>query len=105
LVLTKPILNKRWKLCPAPVFHARIGGLTKNKRCLTPKELESQKKAKGKDVTDLPTTYKVNKLVSKEKATEFLKLMKHSEYSMIDQLKKTPARIYSMSLILSLELH
>ena len=36
---------------------------------------------------------------------EFLKLMKHSEYCIVDQLKKTPAKISIMSLILNSELH
>jgi hypothetical protein len=47
----------------------------------------------------------VNKPVSDEEANEFLKLMKHSEYSVVDQLKKTPARISLLSLVLSSELH
>ena len=34
-----------------------------------------------------------------------MKLMKHSEYSVVDQLKKTPAIISLMSLILSSEWH
>jgi hypothetical protein len=40
-----------------------------------------------------------------EEVNEFLKLMKHSEYSVVDQLKNTSARISLLSLILSLELH
>jgi hypothetical protein len=47
----------------------------------------------------------VNKPVSDEEANEFLKLMKHSEYSVVDQLKKTHAKISLLSLVLSLELH
>jgi len=34
-----------------------------------------------------------------------LKLIKHNEYCIVDQLKKTPARISLMSLILSSKLH
>ena len=47
----------------------------------------------------------VNKPVIEEETNEFLKLMKHSEYCVVDQLKKTPAKISIMSLILSSEPH
>jgi hypothetical protein len=44
----------------------------------------------------------VNKLISEKAANEFLKLIKHSEYSVVEQLQKTPTRISLMSLILVL---
>ena len=47
----------------------------------------------------------VNKPVSDEKASEFLKLMKLSEYNMVDQLKKTPSMISLLLLVLSSEMH
>ena len=47
----------------------------------------------------------INKLVSNEEAGEFLKLTKNSEFSVVEQLKKTSARISLMSLILSFEPH
>jgi hypothetical protein len=90
---------------PTPVFHAEIGGLTRSGRCFTPEELENHKKAKGKDMVELTKTYEVNKPVSDEEANEFLKLMKHNEYNVVDQLKKTPAGISLLSLMLSSELH
>jgi hypothetical protein len=62
-------------------------------------------KAKGKEVVDAIKDMEINKPVSEEEANEFLKLMKHSEYSMVEQLKKTPARLSLMSLILSFEPH
>ena len=43
--------------------------------------------------------------MTEEETNEFLKLMKHSEYCIVDQLKKTPAKISIMSLILSSEPH
>ena len=42
---------------------------------------------------------------SKGKEDEFLKIMKQSEYDVVEQLKKTPARIFLLSLILSSESH
>ena len=56
-------------------------------------------------MVELAKMDKVNKLVSDEEANEFLKLMKHSEYSVVDQLKKTTARISLLSFVLSSELH
>jgi len=56
-------------------------------------------------VVDLDKALEVNKLVTEEKSNEFLKLIKHSEYYIVDQLKKTSARISLMSLILSFEPH
>jgi archaellum biogenesis ATPase FlaH len=43
----------------------------------------------------------VNKLVTEEETNEFLKLMKHNEYSVVEQFKKTFAIILLLSLILS----
>lgn len=89
----------------ALVFHAEIGGLTRSERCFTSEESKSQRKAKGKDMTDLSKNYEINKSVSEEEAIQFLKPMKHNEYNAIDQLKKMPTKISLMSLILSAKLH
>jgi hypothetical protein len=43
----------------------------------------------------------INKTMSEEEASEFIKLIKHNEYSVVEKLKKTPARISLISLILS----
>jgi len=56
-------------------------------------------------VVELAKMDEVNKPMSDEEANEFLKLMKHNEYSVVDQLKKTTARISLLLLVLSLELH
>ncbi|XP_034903465.1 uncharacterized protein [Populus alba] len=90
---------------PLPLFRTEISGLTRSGRCFTPEELERQRKVKGKEVLDLDKEFEVNKPVTEEETNEFLKLMKHSEYSIVDQLKKTPAKISIMSLILSSEPH
>ncbi|KAL3570669.1 hypothetical protein D5086_027918 [Populus alba] len=90
---------------PTPIFHPEIGGLTRSGRCFTPEELERQRKAKGKEIVDAFKGMEVNKPISEDESNDFLKLMKHSKYSVVDQLKKTPARISLMSLILSSELH
>ncbi|XP_017635762.1 uncharacterized protein LOC108477780 [Gossypium arboreum] len=45
----------------------------------------------------------VNELVNEEEAKEFLKFLKHSEYSVVEQLRKQPARISVLALLLSSE--
>ena len=87
---------------PLPLFQTEISGLTRSGRCFTPEEW---RKEKGKEVVDLDKAPEVNKPVTEEESNEFLKLIKHSEYCIVDQLKKTPARISLMSLILSSEPH
>ncbi|XP_012458310.2 uncharacterized protein LOC105779109 [Gossypium raimondii] len=47
----------------------------------------------------------VNKPVTENEAREFLKFLKHSEYSVVEQLHKLPARISVLELLLSLETH
>ena len=116
LILTRPVCinsgsygtmpyNYGYSFNPIPIIHPEIGGLTRSGRCFTPEELERQRKAKGKEIVDVFKGMEVNKPISEDESNEFLKLMKHSEYSVVDQLKKTPARISLMSLILSSELH
>jgi hypothetical protein len=115
LILTKPSFTKRDHSAmpynygytsniqaPLPLFHTEISGLTRSGRCFT---LEELKRAKGKEVVDFDKEIEVNKPVTEEESNEFLKLIKHSEYCIVDQLKKTPAMISLMSLILSSEPH
>ena len=56
-------------------------------------------------MVDFDKEIEVKKPVTEEESNEFMKLIKHSEYCIIDQLKKTPTRISLMSLILSSEPH
>ena len=52
-------------------------------------------------MVDLDKEIKVNNPVMEEESNEFLKFIKQSEYCIVDQLKRTPARISLMSLMLS----
>ncbi|XP_017644578.1 uncharacterized protein LOC108485258 [Gossypium arboreum] len=45
------------------------------------------------------------KALKEEEAREFLKCLKHSEYSVVEQLRKQLARISVLALLLSLEVH
>ncbi|RDY01267.1 hypothetical protein CR513_15419, partial [Mucuna pruriens] len=51
------------------------------------------------------TTKAPKKVVMEEEAHEFLKMICHSEYEMLDQLHKTPARISLLSLLFNSESH
>jgi len=47
----------------------------------------------------------VNEPVKEKEAAEFLRFIKHSEYSIVDQLNKQPAKISVLSLLLNSEAH
>jgi hypothetical protein len=72
------------------VICTKVDGLTQSERCFTPEELERKIKSKWKDVVELAKNDEVNKLKSEEDIMKFFKLMKHSEYNIIDQLKRIP---------------
>ncbi|XP_052489846.1 uncharacterized protein LOC105763129 [Gossypium raimondii] len=48
---------------------------------------------------------RVNQPVTENEAREFLKFLKHSEYSVVEQLHKQPARISVLELLISSEIH
>ncbi|XP_052482948.1 uncharacterized protein LOC128036115 [Gossypium raimondii] len=48
---------------------------------------------------------RVNQPVTENEANEFLKFLKHSEYSVVEQLHKQPARISMLELLLSSEIY
>jgi hypothetical protein len=74
--------------------------VTRSGRYFTSKEL---RKTKDKEWVDIDKELEVNKLMIDEESNEFLKLIKHNEYCIVNQLKKTPTRISPGSLILSSE--
>ena len=82
------------------VLLPEVGGLTRSGICFTPEVL---KRIKGKGVVDV--SEETNKPVTEEETNEFLKLMKDSEYSIVEQLKRAPAKISLFSLILRSESH
>ncbi|XP_016690660.1 uncharacterized protein [Gossypium hirsutum] len=47
----------------------------------------------------------INEPIQEEEAKEFLKFLKHSEYSVVEQLHKQPVRISVLALLLSSEAH
>ncbi|XP_075077306.1 uncharacterized protein LOC142164041 [Nicotiana tabacum] len=70
-----------------------IGGLTRSGRCYSPEELRKAKQARESHLL-------VKEPVAEKEAEEFLKKMKLQDYSITDQLRKTPAQISLLSLLL-----
>uniref|UniRef100_M1BZX9 Gag/pol polyprotein n=1 Tax=Solanum tuberosum TaxID=4113 RepID=M1BZX9_SOLTU len=75
-----------------------VGGLTRSGRCYSQEELR-----KGKMTQNIQVPLK--KAVTEEEAEEFLKKIKVPDYSVVEQLKKTPAQISLLSLLLHSEEH
>ncbi|XP_019262922.1 PREDICTED: uncharacterized protein LOC109240708 [Nicotiana attenuata] len=73
-------------------------GLTRSGRCFAPEELRKAKTSKDNPVL-------VKKAVTEEEAEEFLKKMKMQDYSIVEQLWKTPALISVLSLLIHSDEH
>ena len=74
--------------------------LTLSGRCYTPEDLEKRRKDIVKGATDL-----VRNKITTEEAKEFLKIIRNSEYIVIQQLNKLPAQISILALLLSSDVH
>ncbi|XP_070051374.1 uncharacterized protein [Nicotiana tomentosiformis] len=74
------------------------GGLTRSWRCFAPEELRKTKPFKDGHIP-------VKKPVTEEEAEEFLKKMKMQDYSIVEQLRKTPAQISLLSLLIHSDEH
>jgi len=73
-------------------------GLTRSGRCFAPEELRKSKPFKDGHIP-------VKKPVTEEEAEEFLKKMKMQDYSIVEQLRKTPAQISLLSLLIHSDEH
>ena len=74
-----------------------IGGVTRSGRCYTPEKLQR--------ATEIKLSEDPKGKSQEDEGEEFLKIMKQSEYDVVEQLKKTPAKISLFSLIMSSEAH
>ncbi|KAL2340334.1 hypothetical protein Fmac_008274 [Flemingia macrophylla] len=79
---------------------AEIGGMTRSGRVYSPKDMQD-KAPKEKE----PRETEEKEEESKDEADELLKFIRQSEYSIVDQLNRTPAMITLLSLIMSSEPH
>ena len=77
-----------------------LSGLTRSGRCYTLEEIEKRRKEIGKS-----TTKPVRNRVITEEAEEFLKIIRNSEYSVIQQLNRSLAQISILALLLSSDVH
>ncbi|KAF1869198.1 hypothetical protein Lal_00048480 [Lupinus albus] len=98
---------------------AGVGNMTRSGRVYSPVDLSRKiiNASKGKekivetseDRPELETTElfpeKMERKVSEEEACEFLRFIKQSEYQVIDQLSRTPAKVSLLSLLMNSEAH
>ena len=87
-------------------------GMTRNGRCYAPinsgaKEGEKSIEKGGVKITVPREKDKevINDLVTEAEVNEFLKFIKHSKYSIVEQLHKMPAKISLLTLMLNSEPH
>ncbi|XP_050877529.1 uncharacterized protein LOC127081302 [Lathyrus oleraceus] len=89
-------------------------GMTRNGRVFAPRTVDTSERAKGKEVAvqipipnqgmqDMHLSPKAG--VTREKAEEFLRIIKKSNYKVVDQLNQTPSKISMLSLLLNSEAH
>ncbi|KAF1854735.1 hypothetical protein Lal_00033669 [Lupinus albus] len=98
---------------------AGVGNMTRSGRVYSPVNLSKKiiNASKGKEkivetsedrpepeVTEL-FPEKMEREVSEEEACEFLRFIKQSEYQVIDQLSRTPAKVSLLSLLMNSEAH
>ena len=88
------------------------GGLTHSGRSYAPSLSRVKGGKEGTEQSDVEVTIlkkkvkkPLNELISKAEANEFLKFIKHSEYSIVEQLHKLPTKISLLSLVLNFEPH
>ncbi|XP_015075347.1 uncharacterized protein LOC107019339 [Solanum pennellii] len=72
-----------------------VGGITRSGRCYVPMELRKTRN----DQTQIKSS------VTEGEAEEFLRKMKLSDYSVVEQLRKTPAQISLLSLLIHSDEH
>ena len=89
-----------------------MGGMTRSSRCYAPittevREGESSTENGGVKIAASKNKDKelINEPVTEMEADEFLKFIKHSEYSIVEQLHKLLAKISLLALMLNSEPH
>ncbi|RDY09900.1 hypothetical protein CR513_05668, partial [Mucuna pruriens] len=81
---------------------AGVGGMTWSRRIISLETLRNKDLAPAKReiIVESP-----KRMVTEEEAHEFLKIIRHGEYEMLNQLHKMPARIWLLSLLINSESH
>ena len=95
-----------------PLVNDIVGteGLTRSGRCYAPGVVGVKGGEKGIEQSDVEVTVLkkkgkelLNEPVTETEANEFLKFIKHSEYSIVEQLQKLHAKIFLLALMLHSE--
>ncbi|XP_070017965.1 uncharacterized protein [Nicotiana sylvestris] len=73
-------------------------GLTRSGRCFAPEELRKAKTSRDNPVL-------IKKAITKEEAEEFFRKLKVQDYSIVEQLRKMPAHISLLSLLIHSDEH
>ena len=109
---TRTVGNRRTKIEDIGQRYSKNGGMTRSGRCYASVNLKAKKKeesveggkvkitilkGKGKEV--------INKLITEAEVNEFLKFIKHSEYSIVEQLHKISLLALMLALMLNSEPH
>ena len=79
--------------------YAPINPKIREKESFTANERTKIAAPKGKDKEP------INEPITEEEANEFLKFKKHSEYNIVEQLHKLPAKISLLALMINSEPH
>ncbi|RDX76835.1 hypothetical protein CR513_43130, partial [Mucuna pruriens] len=79
-----------------------MGGVTRSGQIYAPEAL--RKKTQVPEAKEIATGNMKDTTTGKEVA-EFVKLIRHNEYKLLDQMNKTPARISLLSLVINSEGH
>ena len=86
------------------------GGLARSGRCYASGPSRVKEKKENTEQSDVEVTVlkkngkePLNESVTKTEANEFLKFIKHSEYNIVKQLHKLPAKISLLALMLHSE--
>ncbi|KAI5445748.1 hypothetical protein KIW84_013834 [Lathyrus oleraceus] len=90
-----------------------IGGFTRSGRLFAPStlrtnaEAEATAKAKGKQVSieEVTTEEAPPKTAFEKEVDEFMRIIKKSDYKVVDQLNQTPSKIFILSLLMCSEAH
>ncbi|XP_050902856.1 uncharacterized protein LOC127115319 [Lathyrus oleraceus] len=93
----KPIV-----LEPVVTNIAGIGGMTRSGRVFAPEQPSKGKTLEGSKKKETKSS---KKTIAQEEAEEFLRLIRKSDYKVVDQLSQTPSKISILSLLLSFEAH
>ncbi|GAU10261.1 hypothetical protein TSUD_418820, partial [Trifolium subterraneum] len=82
-----------------------IGSMTRSGRIFSSEQPNKKSLVKGESVEDEVGDGPSRKTLPQEEAEEFLRIIRKSDYRIVDQLGQTPSKISMLSLLLSSEAH